>query len=69
MTSKMSSTETAATAAVESLYTVDELAAAAKEVFHASPDVVKAALRLNGVQKTTRKEAARIVEAFRKMEV
>lgn len=69
MTSKTSSTETAATAAVESLYTVDELAAAAKEVFHASPDVVKAALRLNGVQKTTRKEAARIVEAFRKMEV
>ncbi len=69
MTSKTSSTETVTAAAVESLYTVEELAAAAKEVFHASPDIVKAALRLNGVQKTTQKEAARIVEAFRKMEV
>lgn len=68
MANKTSSTDTAA-ATAESLYTVDELAAAAKDVFHTSPDIVKAALRLNGVQKTTQREAARMVEAFRKMEV
>ena len=68
MANKTSSTDTAA-ATAESLYTVDELAAAAKDVFNTSPDIVKAALRLNGVQKTTQREAARMVEAFRKMEV
>lgn len=68
MANKTSSTDTAVTTA-ESLYTVDELAAAAKDVFHTSPDIVKAALRLNGVQKTTQREAARMVEEFRKMEV
>lgn len=56
-------------AAEESLYTVEELAAEAKTVFGTNPDIVKAALRLAGVQKTTKREAVRIVEAFRKMEV
>lgn len=69
MTSKTSSTEPAKPAVVESLYTVAELAAVAKEVFHTSPDIVTAALRMKGVKKTTQKEAARIVEDFRKMEV
>lgn len=68
MASKTSSVK-AAPAAGESLYTVDELTAVAKSVFGTSPDIVKAALRLEGVQKTTQREAARIVEAFRKMEV
>lgn len=68
MAQKTNSTETA-TAAVESLYTVEELAAVAKDVFKASPDIVTAALRLEGVKKTTLKEAQRIVEAFRKKEV
>ncbi len=68
MAQKTNSTETA-TAAVESLYTVEELAAVAKDVFKASPDIVTAALRLKGVKKTTLKEAQRIVEAFRKKEV
>lgn len=68
MAQKTNSTETA-TAAVESLYTVEELAAVAKNVFKASPDIVTAALRLEGVKKTTLKEAQRIVEAFRKKEV
>lgn len=68
MAQKTNSTETA-TAAVESLYTVEELAAVAKDVFKASPDIVTAALRLESVKKTTLKEAQRIVEAFRKKEV
>ena len=68
MAQKTNSTETA-TAAMESLYTVEELAAVAKDVFKASPDIVTAALRLEGVKKTTLKEAQRIVEAFRKKEV
>lgn len=68
MAQKTNSTETA-TAAVGSLYTVEELAAVAKDVFKASPDIVTAALRLEGVKKTTLKEAQRIVEAFRKKEV
>ena len=68
MAQKTNSTETA-TAAVESLYTVEELAAVAKDVFKASPDIVTADLRLEGVKKTTLKEAQRIVEAFRKKEV
>ena len=68
MAQKTNSTETA-TAAVESLYPVEELAAVAKDVFKASPDIVTAALRLKGVKKTTLKEAQRIVEAFRKKEV
>ncbi len=63
--SKIVSAETAA----ESRYTVEELAAAADTVFHTSPDVVRAALRLKGVQKATQKEAAQLVRAFRKMEV
>ena len=54
MAQKTKSTETA-TAAVESLYTVEELAAVAKDVFKASPDIVTAALRLKGVKKTTLK--------------
>lgn len=68
MTSKTSSTE-AASAKVESVYTAHELAAAAKEVFHASPDIVTAALRIAGVKKATVQEATRIVEDFRKKEV
>lgn len=70
MASKTKTAEkTAAPETAESLYTADELVACAKQVFHASPDIVRAALRLAGVTKTTQKEAAKIVEAFRKKEV
>lgn len=69
MTQKTNSTKAASAVAVESLYTVEELVAVAKSVFNASPDIVMAALRLEGVKKTTLKEAQRIVEAFRKKEV
>lgn len=71
MASKTKTADKAAApvATAESLYTTEELAACAKQVFHASPDIVRAALRLAGVTKTTQKEAARIVEAFRKKEV
>lgn len=66
---KTAAPETAATPEVESTYSVDELTACAQQVFQASPDIVKAALRLAGVTKTTQKEAAKIVAAFRKKEV
>lgn len=67
---KAKSSEQAAEAAVEeSLYTMEELAAAAKAVFHTNSDIVTAALRMAGVKKATQKEAAKIVEAFRKKEV
>ena len=67
---KAKSSEQAAEAAVEeSLYTVAELAAAAQAVFHTNSDIVTAALRMAGVKKATQKEAAKIVEAFRKKEV
>lgn len=64
---KAKSSDKAATA--ESLYTVGELAAAAEQVFHTNPDMVTAALRVAGVTKTTQREAAKLVEAFRKREV
>lgn len=68
--SKTAEAETREAEAVgESLYTAEELAAAAGTVFHTTPDLVTAALRVAGVTKTTQKEAARIVEAFRKREV
>lgn len=66
---KAVSKETAPAAMAESLYTADELVSCAQQVFHAHPDIVRAALRVAGVTKTTQKEAARIVEAFRKKEV
>lgn len=67
---KAKSSEQAAEAAVEeSLYTVEELAAAAQAVFRTNSDIVTAALRTAGVKKATQKEAAKIVEAFRKKEV
>lgn len=70
MASKTSAAKTAATeTAAESVYTVDELAACSKQVFKAGPDIVRAALRMAGVTKTTQKEATKIVEAFRKKEV
>lgn len=69
MAQKTNSTEPTNVAKVESLYTVAELATEAKNVFHTSPDIVTAALRMEGVKKTTLTEAKRIVEAFRKKEV
>lgn len=53
----------------ESLYTVDEMAACAKQVFHTNQDIVRAALRVAGVKRTTVGEAAKIVDKFRKKEV
>lgn len=53
----------------ESVYTAAELIAAAKTVFHTSPDIVTAALRVAGAQKATLAEATRIVEDFKKKEV
>ena len=66
---KTKSTNKDAHDAAESLYTVEELAAEADAVFHASPDLVTAALRMAGVCKTTPREAAKLVDAFRKKEV
>ena len=66
---KAKNSDKAATAEAESLYTVGELAAAAEQVFHTNPDMVTAALRVAGVTKTTQREAAKLVEAFRKREV
>lgn len=53
----------------EAEYTVAEFAAVAASVFHASPDIVTAALRMAGVEKTTKSAAIEIVEKFRKKEV
>lgn len=52
----------------ESEYTVAELAAAS-HIFGTRPDVVTAALSMAGITKTTQRNAAAIVEAFRKREV
>ena len=53
----------------EQEYTAAEFAAVAKNVFHASPDIVTAALRVAGVTKCTKKTAVEIVENFRRQEV
>ena len=53
----------------EDEYTVAEFAAAAKSEFGTTPDIVTAALREAGVEKTTRSAAAAIIEEFRKREV
>lgn len=53
----------------ESLYSADELAACAKQVFNAHPDIVRAALRVEGMTKATVSDAKKIVEKFRKKEV
>ena len=53
----------------ESEYTVAEFAAVADAVFHATPDIVTAALKVAGVTKTTKSAAIDIVEKFRKKEV
>ena len=58
-----------ATLEAEPEYSIEELAAAADIVFHATPDVVTAALRCAGVEKTTKTAAIQIVETFRRQEV
>lgn len=50
-------------------YTIAEFVAVANSVFHASPDIVTAALKTAGVFKTTKSAAIDIVEKFRKREV
>lgn len=56
-------------ATVEAEYTVAEFAAVAGTVFNASPDIVTAALRVSGIERTTKSAALDIVEKFRKKEV
>lgn len=55
-------------AEAESVYSVDELTRAA-ETLGATPDIVKTALRMEGVTETTVSEAKRIVAKFKKKEV
>lgn len=55
-------------AEAESVYSVDELTKAAGTL-GAMPDIVKTALRMEGVTETTVSEAKRIVAKFKKKEV
>lgn len=50
-------------------YTAAELAQAAKKVFHTSPDIVTAALRMAGVKSATVAEAEGIIKKFANKEV
>ena len=68
-TKKTEATETTEQAVQEAEYTVAEFAAVAATVFNASPDIVTAALRVAGIEKTTKSAALEIVEKFRKKEV
>lgn len=52
----------------EQEYTAAEFAAVAAAVFHASPDIVTAALRVAGIEKATKSAAIEIVEKFRRQE-
>ena len=52
-------------AASDPVYTVEEFAASSYEVFHTSPDLVTAALKSAGVESTTRKNAEKLVNAFK----
>ena len=53
----------------ETLYSIDELTAEPQKVFGTNEVIAKAALKMAGRVKYTEKEAARIVESFRKKEV
>ncbi len=53
----------------EPLYSIDELAAAARTKFNTAPEVVKTALRMAGRAKATQPETAKIVKAFLEREV
>lgn len=48
----------------ESKYSIEELVAAAGIVFKTTPDVVKTALKLDGKDAYTVKEAEKVVAAF-----
>ncbi|MCI8418850.1 MAG: hypothetical protein HFI33_15365 [Lachnospiraceae bacterium] len=53
----------------EPVYTAEELANAAKELFGTRRECVLAALRESGIQSCTRSVAKKLVEAYRKKEV
>lgn len=53
----------------EPLYSVEELAAAARTQFGTAPEVVKTAFKIAGKAKATQPEAAKIVKAFLEREV
>ena len=55
-------------AAPESLYSVDELAKAAG-MFDTTADIVRTALRMEGVTEATVTDAKRIIRKFKKREV
>lgn len=56
-------------AQAESVYTAAELAASAKDCFGTTPEVVTAALQLEGITATTERQARTIVRAFLTKEV
>ena len=53
----------------ESVYSADELAKAAASVFGTTPDIVRTALRMEGVTEATVSSAKSIVRKFKKREV
>lgn len=53
----------------ESVYSVDELADAARDMFGTSPDIVRAALRMADMTESTVSAAKELVEKFRHKEV
>ena len=57
------------TAEPESVYSVEELTKAAAGLFGTTPDIVRTALRMEGVTQATVSDAKRIVRKFRKREV
>lgn len=64
-----SATTKVAQSGADCVYTIGELTENARKVFGTSPDIVKAALRMEGITKITLGEAKKIVEKFRKREV
>lgn len=53
----------------EPVYTIREFAAGAEKVFGTAPDIVRAALMEKGINKCTKAEAVKIVDAFKNKEV
>lgn len=53
----------------ESMYTLEEFAANAEELFGTRPECVFAALKQKGIMECTKAKAAEIVKAFRGREV
>lgn len=53
----------------DSVYSVDEFAAGAQQIFGISQDIVRAALNSSGIKECTKAEAEKVVKAFAERKV